>query len=291
MKVLLFGATGLAGTSIKHELLEQSVEVVGVARSDSDITADIQDESQIMHVFHSGHYDAVINAAAQVDVNRCEQDPLQSWKVNAKAVSTITNLCHELDIPLLHISTDHFYTYGDDYPHKESDPVFCVNEYARHKLAAECFALNYSGTLVLRTSILGKSTKGPKSLIDWAVDSLLRQDRIELFSDAWTSSLDIKTFSKYAVELFLEQNRRGLLNLASSEVYSKEQLIRKLANMLQIDDSRCISKSIKKLSNRPNCLGLDASKAQKLLKDRLPTMEEVCSNLVNNYDFGGVKRT
>lgn len=289
MKVLLFGVTGMAGSSIKSELLGRNVEVIGVSRSKRDLTCDIEDENQITRVMCSDHYDAVINAAAQIDINKCEQDPLESWRVNGKAVSTITNLCNELDVPLLHISTDHFYTYGDNYPHKESDPIFCVNEYARHKLAAECFALNYSGSLVLRTSILGRSTKGRRSLVDWAIESLEQQDPVELFYDAWTSSLDVKTFSKYAVELFLERSQKGLLNLASSEVYSKEQLIRKLADMLQIDHSKCLSGSIKRLSNRPNCLGLDTSAAQKLLGKELPAMEEVCANLINNYDFRSVK--
>lgn len=289
LKVLLFGATGMAGTSIKHELLEQNIEVIGVSRFESDLICDIEDEKQVAHVILGDQYDAVINAAAQIDVNKCERDPLESWKVNAKFVSIITNFCNELDVPLLHISTDHFYTYGNNYPHKESDPVFCINEYARHKLAAECFALNYSGSLVLRTSILGKSTKDRKSLIDWAIDSLLRQDQIELFRDAWTSSLDVKTFSKYAIALFLKRRHRGLLNVASSEVYSKEQLIRRLADMLHIDHSKCLSGSIRRLSNRPNCLGLDVSIAQKILKERLPSMEEVCANLINNYDFGVVK--
>lgn len=289
MKVLLFGATGMAGSSIKHELLERSIEVVGVSRSGSDLYCDIKDENQIASVFCSDQFDAVINAAAQININRCDQDPLESWKVNAKAVSIIANFCNELDIPLLHISTDHFYTYGDNYPHKESDPVFCVNEYARHKFAAECFALNYSGSLVLRTSILGKSTKGQKSLIDWAIDSLQRQDKIELFCDAWTSSLDVETFSKYAINLFLDVRHKGLLNLASSEVYSKERLIRKLADMLQIDHSKCFSGSIKRLSNRPNCLGLDVSVAQNLLNNSLPALEEVCTNLISNYRFDAVK--
>ena len=286
MKVLLLGATGMAGTSIKHELLKQSVEVVGLSRSGSDLTCDLEDENQISYIFSSDKYDAVINAAGQIDINKCEYDPLESWKVNAKAVSIITNFCDSLNIPLLHISTDHFYTYGNNYPHKENDPVFCLNEYARHKLAAESFALNYEDSLVLRTSILGVNTRGRKNIIDWAVDSLLRKDQIELFYDAWTSSLDVKTFSKYAIKLFLERKHRGLLNLASSEVYSKEQLIRKLAEMLHINHAKCPSVSIKKrLSNRPNCLGLDVSIAQKLLKERLPSMEEVCTNLINNYDF------
>ena len=277
----------MAGSSIKHELIEQSIEVFGVSRSGPDLTCDLKDEVQIAHAFSVDQFDAVINAAAKININRCEQNPLESWKVNAKAVSIITNFCDSRDIPLLHISTDHFYTYGDNYPHKESDPVFCVNEYARHKFAAECFALNYSNSLVLRTSILGKGTKGQISLIDWAIKSLMRKDPIELFCDAWTSSVDVKTFSKHAISLFLQAKHRGLLNLASSEVYSKEQLIRKLAEMLDIDHSQCTSGSIKSLSNRPNCLGLDVSLAHKILKKKLPTLEEVCANIIKAYSFNG----
>jgi len=55
--------------------------------------------------------------------------------------------------------------------------------------------------------------------------------------------------------------------------------------MLGIDHSNCLSGSVKRLSNRANCLGLDVSLAQKLLRKRLPTMEEVCTNLINNYNF------
>jgi len=288
MKVLLFGATGMAGSAFRHELVKRNVQVVGASRTGSDLTCDIEDENQIARVMCGDSYDAVINAAAQIDINKCEQDPLESWKVNAKAVSVITNLCNELDVPFLHISTDHFYTYGDNYPHKETDPIFCVNEYARHKLAAESFALNYSDALVLRTSILGKHAKSKRGLVDWAIDSLLQQEEIELFCDAWTSSLDVETFVNYAVELFLERNQRGLMNLASSEVYSKEQLIRKLADMLHIDHSNCLTGSIKRLSNRPNCLGLDTSVAQKILGKRLPNLDEVCANLANRYDFDAV---
>jgi len=285
MKILLFGATGMAGSAIRNNLLKQGIEVLGVSRSGPDLICDITDENHISNSLYSNQFDAVINAAALININKCEDAPLESWMVNAKAVSIITNICNELDLPLLHISSDHFYTYGDNYPHQESDPIFCVNEYARHKLAAECYALSYSNSLVLRTSILGKSTKNENGLIDWAIESLIRQDQIELFSDAWTSSMDVETFSKYAIKLFLEKKHRGLLNLASSEVYSKEELIRKLADMLGIDHSNCLSGSVKRLSNRANCLGLDVSLAQKLLRKRLPTMEEVCTNLINNYNF------
>ena len=80
MKVLLFGATGMAGSAFKHELAKRNVEVVGASRTGSDLTCDIEDENQIARVICGDSYDAVINAAAQIDINKCEQDPLESWK-------------------------------------------------------------------------------------------------------------------------------------------------------------------------------------------------------------------
>ena len=288
MKVLLLGATGLAGTAIKRELLKRSVKVIGVSRSGSEISCDVGDENKITRILLRGHYDAIINAVAQTDINRCEIDPLESWKINAKIVSLLTNFSNELNIPLLQISTDHFYNYGDNHPHKETDPVFCVNEYARHKYAAEFFALASPISLVLRTSILGVRKKNQKSLVEWAIQSLLQRDEIELFHDAWTSSVDVETFARCALKLFFDENYRGLLNLASSQVYSKEQLIRKLGDMLDLDHSKCLSTSIKSISNRANCLGLDVSKAEDLLKDKLPNLDKVCSNLINNHQFTNV---
>tara|TARA_B100001057_G_scaffold426400_1_gene450451 strand:- start:1208 stop:2086 length:879 start_codon:yes stop_codon:yes gene_type:complete len=288
MKVLLFGATGMAGTAIKTELLKRNINVIGVSRSGSEISCDVSDENKVESIFRHDQYDALINALAQTDVNRCERDPLESWKINAKIVSILSNFSNELKIPLLQISTDHFYTYGDNHPHKETDPVFFVNEYARHKYAAEFFALSSPRSLVLRTSILGVRQKGENSLLEWAIQSLLQQDEIELFYDAWTSSIDVETFAKQALKLFFDENYRGLLNLASSEVYSKEQLVRKLADMLELDHSKCLSTSVKRISNRANCLGLDVLKAQNLLKEKLPNLDKVCRNLINKYQFTSV---
>lgn len=287
MRALLLGATGMAGSAIKKELLRRGVTVIGVARSGSDTSCDLADQTQVAELLRSYRFDALINAAAQVDINRCETDPLESWVLNAKLVSILGNFSFEFETPLLQISTDHFYNYGDRYAHRETDPVFCVNEYARHKYAAEFFALTSPNSLVLRTSILGLRNKGQHSLIDWAIESLLKRQEIELFSDAWTSSIAVQTFAKIALKLFLDLQYRGLLNVASSEVYSKEQLIRKLADILDLDHSNCLSGSVAKMNNRANCLGLDVTKAERLLDQKMPSMEEVCHCLVDDCNLNG----
>lgn len=281
MTVLLLGSTGMAGTSFKNALNAKGISVLGVARSCSDFNCDLTDEFQLSNVLRLKNYDAIINCAALVNVDYCEKNSIESWKINAKLVSLLANWCQKSEVPLLHISTDYFYNYGDNIPHKEEDPIFCVNEYSRHKYAAEAFALTFKKSLVIRTSIVS-SREPKKSLVKWAIDSLQRGEPIELFYDAWTSSIDVDTFVELALCLFFHIGHRGVINLAAGEVYSKEQLILRLAEKLSIKHRRCISTSIKKnFFNRPNCLGLDVTKAEKLLNKKMPSLTDVCDSLVS----------
>ncbi len=276
----------MAGSVLKRTLINRGFDVVGVARSNADISSDLSDENQIKNLILSERYDALINAAAQVDISRCDTNPLESWKINAKLVSYLANYSNDLNIPLLQISTDHYYTYGDDYPHKENDQILCINEYSRHKFAAEHFALTSKNSLVIRTSFLGSRKGQQKGLVEWAINKLNQGEQIEVFSDAWTSSLDVETFADVALKLLFDVQYRGVVNVGSSDVYSKEKLIRTLAELLQIDHSKCLSTSIKNIfANRPNCLGLDVSKVEKYLGYKMPNFKEVCEALVVNLNF------
>jgi len=286
VSVLVLGATGMAGRAFCRSLDSKAYQVTGVARTGSDIDADISDESSLLSVLSSGSFDAIINAAALVDIAACNEDPLAGWMINTAPLATLANWSQEFDIPLLHISTDHYYPYGDDSAHSEEDPVFFLNGYARQKYAAEALALASSNALVLRTSILGQQGPGGKGLVQWATGALLEGKELTVFCDSWTSSLEVHSFANSACTLFFDQCVRGLLNLASSEVYSKEALIRELANRLDVPQSNLVSASIKKiLPNRPHCLGLDVSKTERLLGHSLPNMIETIDQLMEKSIF------
>ena len=86
-----FGGNWSAELQLRRTL-KASIKVIGVSRSGSEISCDVSDENKITRILLRGHYDAIINAVAQTDINRCEIDPLESWKINAKIVSLLTNL-------------------------------------------------------------------------------------------------------------------------------------------------------------------------------------------------------
>ena len=161
MHVLLLGSTGMAGCAIKKFLHSSGHSITGVARKNSDFDLDIS-HSNSLHKFLSNHdFDAIINAAAIVDIEYCDNEPYKSWKVNAAPLTTLANWSQRNSIPLLHISTDHYYPYGKNKPHTEADPIFFMNQYSVQKYAAEAYALtssNAPGKRSIKFSVPGAPT-------------------------------------------------------------------------------------------------------------------------------------
>ena len=282
MKILILGSTGLAGATFYSYLNEIGIDVFGVARNNSDFNIDISDSNALLNVLKLQHYDAIINCAANVNIDNCDKDPYKGWLINTAPLIVLSNWSKKFKIPLLQISTDHYYDYGGSMMHSETDSITLLNHYSSQKYAAEAFALTSKYALVIRTSFIGVGGK-KNHLIEWAIETLTKKKKMNLFNDAWTSSIDVNSFVKYAVLLFLKKNARGIFNLASSEVFSKENLIKSLAINLNLYDENSIqSTSIKDLfPNRANCLGLDITKAETILNEKLPKMDRVVNNIAN----------
>ena len=105
----------------------------------------------------------------------------------------------------MQISTDHYYDYGGSMMHSETDSITLLNHYSSQKYAAEAFALTSKYALVIRTSFIGV---GGKKIILLNGQLKLLQKKMNLFNDAWTSSIDVNSFVKYAV-LLLKKCKRN----------------------------------------------------------------------------------
>jgi dTDP-4-dehydrorhamnose reductase len=283
MNVLLFGSTGLLGQAMMRELALRGYTIIAAARRGADIAVDISDDTQLIKVLNDQMPDAVINCAALVDVDACEKDHGLAWAANARPLGFIAEWARAHDRPFIHVSTDQYFLQGGNLPHEENAPVTFVNEYARSKFAGECLALTALQALVLRTSIVGIRGWEKPTFAEWAID-LVQHDRpANLFSDAYTSSIDVTTFAKAALDL-LESHARGLYNLAAAEVYSKQDFVQEIARQLGLSLSNAKVGSVSSLTTRrANCLGLDVSKATQVLGYALPSLPQVVASILNQY--------
>ncbi len=95
----------------------------------------------------------VINAAAWTAVDQAEKDLDQARVLNAHAPAALARVCSDLDIPLVHVSTDYVFS-GDQGPAwREDDPIAPVNAYGQTKAEGEAAVMSVGGRVaILRTS-------------------------------------------------------------------------------------------------------------------------------------------
>ena len=111
--------------------------------------------NQLLEFLSKLKKDIIINCAAKIDIDFCENFPGESWTINSALVSVLSNWSQVHKTQLVHVSTDHFFNNRGPFKNSENGEVFLKNNYARQKYSAREFALISPHALVIRTSFCG----------------------------------------------------------------------------------------------------------------------------------------
>ena len=285
MKVLVLGSTGMLGQALIKEALTHKFKVTGMARKNAGICCDITNDQALIEAIELIEPHVIINAAAIVNIKTCEEQPSLAYLVNARPVAILAEIARQKKIYLVQISTDHYYTGDINYQHNEMDAIRLPNEYARTKYMAECFALNSSMPLIIRTNVVGfRNQVNNPTFLEWVLDSLTNRTPMTLFNDFFTSSIDVTSFAKILFDL-LDKKCSGVLNVGSREVFSKRVFIEAIAHDLGINLLHTKVGSVLDLKGIPRAesLGLDISKVEQILGYKMPTMCEVINEIIKTY--------
>ena len=142
MSILVFGARGQVGS----ELLAQSPDAIGVDRTALDFAA--PDATAIERLLEAYHPDYLINAAAYNAVDRAEEEPELTHRINAVTPALLAAIAQRRGIPFIHFSSDYVFD-GAEAPYTETAATNPLGVYARSKLAGEQAALD-AGAKVFR---------------------------------------------------------------------------------------------------------------------------------------------
>src|SRR5215212_5432439 len=176
MKLLVLGASGMLGHQLCRTLRDR-FEIWGTLRGVSQEfehfnliaqeriirKVDAQDMSTLRSVLEMVNPDAVINGIGIVKQRDEAKQAVPSIHINALFPHQLADLCTESGIRVLQISTDCVFS-GTRGNYTEIDTPDPVDLYGRTKLLGE---LNRSGTLTLRTSIIGWQLNTYSSLLGW----------------------------------------------------------------------------------------------------------------------------
>ena len=155
-KVLIFGSTGQLGTDLVRVLQNSGkFEVIPLTHEDADCTDAAAARKAVLH----SRPQFVINSAAYVRVDDCEDHASEAFAVNAIGALNIARACAEIDALSVFISTDYVFDGKKNAPYVESDRTNPINVYGTSKLAGELLVRQTAPRwLIVRvSSLFGKT--------------------------------------------------------------------------------------------------------------------------------------
>jgi len=147
MKILLTGKEGQVGFAL-HKKLASLGEVIATNRHELDLG-----NPEAIRVFiDQTKPDIIINPAAYTKVDQAENEPELASQINAGAPQVLADKASELDIPIIHFSTDYVFDGLKHEPYLETDEVNPQSVYGQTKWQGEEGVRNHNKHIILRTS-------------------------------------------------------------------------------------------------------------------------------------------
>ena len=132
-KIWITGAEGHIGTAlldllegVEYQLLPTDIEEVDITK--------IDEVTQFVHV---NRPDVVINCAGMTDVQECENNVDEAYRVNAIGVRNVALAANEVNAKVIQISTDDVFDKESRVPYNEFDNVHPRTIYGKSKEAGE----------------------------------------------------------------------------------------------------------------------------------------------------------
>jgi len=150
INILVTGSNGQLGSEIKQLSKEYSYRFYFTTKKELDIS-NMQD---IRKYIIYNNIDTIINCAAYTAVDKAENEKELADLINHRAVKNLAILSNELNLKLIHISTDYVFDGKNYKPYSEEDKTNPQSVYGQTKLDGEKSIIEYNlkNSIIIRTS-------------------------------------------------------------------------------------------------------------------------------------------
>lgn len=290
-RVLVIGK-GFLGDAIIKTLTSNKIDVIGThfhTESTNTKYVDVQSVDSIRDCISDVKPDAIVNCAANTNVDFLEKNPKLAFSINSEGAANVAKISNQNNLRLIHISTDSVFD-GKRGMYSEEDIPNPINVYSKSKAEGEkSVKENSANHVIVRTNFYGRD-KNNRFLFNWVLDSLRNKRQIVGFSDVFFTPLEISNLSKILCELLLN-NYVGTLHLASDEMISKYDFAKKIARTFSLDENLIKNGSIDSMNftaKRPKNTSLKNDKSKKLLKTPIISLDEWLNEIKHNHKENGI---
>ena len=157
-KIMITGCNGQLGRALNNLYKkEQEITIINtdVFSGEGILPLDITDVDKVLAFVREIRPDAIINCAAHTNVDKCETDIDNAYKINAIGPRNLSIAATETGAKLMHISTDYVFPGTENRALTEFDAVGPDSVYGKTKLAGENFVREFGDRyFIIRTAWL-----------------------------------------------------------------------------------------------------------------------------------------
>ncbi len=181
MRIAILGAGGRLGAALMREY-GQNFDVVGFDHAQLDLG----DFDKVRAAIGTLDFDILINCAAFTNVDLCEKEIDQAFRINAEAPKLLAEICGDKKAKLIHFSTDYVFDGEKREPYTEKDVANPISVYGESKRGGEENVLSLQDRhLVVRVSwVFGPDRP---SFIDAIIKRARNEDHVDAIGDKFSA--------------------------------------------------------------------------------------------------------
>ncbi len=282
-KVLLFGATGMAGHVTYYYLqstgkYDISNVVYRTPLTEDSIIVDVTNCDAVADVVYRVRPEIIINCIG-ILVKGSKEHPDNAILINTYFPHLLKRLSDEVGAKLIHISTDCVFS-GKKGNYTEDDFRDADDVYGRSKALGEIIN---DKDLTIRTSIIGPELKRRgEGLFHWFMH---QHGEVNGFKTAIWGGVTTLELAK-AIDVIIEENKTGLVQLSNGVGISKNDLLclfKELWHRNDIEIIPCNANGVDKSIARSVRFNYKVPSYKKMLEDQVEWMKNH-PDLYNQYN-------
>jgi dTDP-4-dehydrorhamnose reductase len=280
-KMLVTGASGLVGSYLVTQIHADYANNMYVTVHESlpkfgkSIQLDLSQTENLLKKLKEIRPDIIVNLAALVNVDICENESDLAMHLNRDLVAVISKYINDNDKPyFLHVSTDYVFD-GNEGNYKEESQTNPVNWYGVTKLQGEneiISRLTESNWCIARTSTPFGVHPTKQSFPIFLLEKLRKGQSVKVVTDQYTSPTYAMNLAEMLKEI-IDRRIKGIIHASGASRLSRYEQALKVSREFGLNEDLILkarSDDMNWKAKRPKDSSLNVNKACKLLMQNKP---------------------
>jgi len=245
MRILITGVHGLLGqklaliigaeTSYPLLLTDLASRTFFINKRFDYQQLDITRRADVKSLLLAWRPDIIINTAAFTDVDGCETDRVNTWKINVDGLKNLIIAARRIEnCRIVQLSSDYVFD-GRNAPYDEVSRPNPVSYYGKSKLAAENALLSSSVPgIIVRTQVLyGTGYETRHNFVTWVLAKLEQKAPFRVVTDQ-TGNPTFADDLAYGILKLIERGCSGVYHVSGPETIDRYSFARRIAEIFRL---------------------------------------------------------